>query len=408
VPRSQGLSRPLLSLLVLTSLAGCSSSGQTTRQAAPAVPTPGTSSATPVAASTSPTATPVVTGTPAVAGIPALLDPHDVYAADRPGLLAPEARKARSLIYVPDDDDATVHVIDPATYKVLRVEKVGLLPQHVTPSYDLKTLWVDNDAGNTLTPIDPRTGTFGRPVPVEDPYNLYFTADGKHAVVVAEKLGRLDFRDPHTMALQHTLNVPCSGIDHADFSPDGTHALFSCEFSGQMVWVDMQHQKVVRSLTLPRQNGSRPKPQDVKISPDGKVFYVADENSNGVFLIDAATLKVLSFLPTGLGAHGLYPSRDSKDLYITNRKGSSVSVLSFATRQVRTVWRIPGSSPDMGGLNAAGTVLWLSGRYTREVYAIRTSDGHLLARIPVGGSPHGLCVWPQPGRYSLGHTGVLR
>ncbi len=173
-------------------------------------------------------------------------------------------------------------------------------------------------------------------MPVADPYNLYFTADGQHAVVVAERLHRLDFRDPHSMKLQHTLHVPCSGVDHADFSADGTHALFSCEFSGQMIWVDMVHQRVGRTITLPAEGSQRPKPQDVKISPDGRVFYVADENSDGVFLIDALTLKVLTFLPTGLGTHGLYASRDSKDLYITNRKGGSVSVLSFATRQVRT------------------------------------------------------------------------
>lgn len=391
--------RSLTALLALALLGSCSTAGA--RPAARPTPGPAGSTAPSPSGGTSPGSTSTNTTSPGTSTT-------DVYAADHAGLLAPEAQRAKPLIYVPDDDDATVHVIDPVTFKVLRVEQVGRLPQHVTPSYDLKTLWVDNDMGNSLTPIDPRTGTFGTPVKVDDPYNLYFTADGAHAVVVAEALGRLDFRDPHTMALQHSLHVPCSGIDHADFSPDGTQALFSCEFSGQMLLVDMVHQRVLKTLTLPRQGGSRPKPQDVKLSPDGSTFYVADENSNGVYLIDAKTTTVRSFLPTGLGAHGLYVSRESKDLYISNRKGASVSVLSFATGAVRAIWPIPGGSPDMGGVSADGTVLWLSGRYTREVYAIRTSDGHLLARIPVGGSPHGLCVWPQPGRFSLGHTGVLR
>ena len=389
--------RSLTALLALA-LAGACSSSTAPSAARPTQSPPSASSSAAPAAAAAPS--------PAASGAPAAST--DLYAADHPGLLSREAQQAKPLIYVPDDDDATVHVIDPATFKVLRVEKVGRLPQHVTPSYDLKTLWVDNDMGNSLTPIEPRTGTFGKPVPVNDPYNLYFTADGRHAVVVAEALGRLDFRDPHTMALQHSLHVPCSGIDHADFSPDGTQALFSCEFSGQMLLVDMVHQKVLKTLELPKEGGSRPKPQDVKLSPDGSTYYVADENSNGVYLIDAKTITVRRFLPTGLGAHGLYVSRDSKDLYISNRKGASVSVLSFATGAVRAIWPIPGGSPDMGGVSADGKVLWLSGRYTREVYAIRVSDGHLLARIPVGGSPHGLCVWPQPGRYSLGHTGVLR
>jgi DNA-binding beta-propeller fold protein YncE len=84
-------------------------------------------------------------------------------------------------------------------------------------------------------------------------------------------------------------------------------------------------------------------------------------------------------------------------------------VLSFATRKVVKTWRIPGGgSPDMGGVSADGKVLWLSGRYSGVVYALSTRTGKLLARIPVGKGPHGLCVWPQPGRYSLGHTGILR
>lgn len=365
-----------------------------------ALPGPGPADVTASpSATTSPAATAGDTG-PAVAG--------DVYAADRPGQLAPEARLAKSLVYVPDDRNDRVDVIDPRTYKVIAHQPVGRLPQHVTPSWDLRTLYVDNDMGNTVTPIDPRTGGFGAPLQVADPYNLYFTFDGSSAVVVAERLHRLDFRDPKTLALQSSLPVPCRGVDHADFSRDGTHALFSCEFSGQLLWVDMVRRRVTSVIDLKPQTSLQPKPQDVKLSPDGRTFYVADENSNGVFLVNAATQHVEGFLTTGQGTHGLYVSRDSKDLYITNRIGGSVSVLSFARRKVRANWLIPGGSPDMGGVSADGKTLWLSGRYSGEVYALSTDTGRLLARIKVGGEPHGLCVWPQPGTFSLGHTGVLR
>ena len=150
-------------------------------------------------------------------------------------------------------------------------------------------------------------------------------------------------------------------------------------------------------------------PQDVKLSPDGRVFYVADMMANGVWGVDAHSFRVISLIHTGTGAHGLYPSRDARYLYVSNRGEGSISVLSFATRKVVHTWRIPGGgSPDMGGVSADGKVLWLSGRYNGVVYAISTRDGKLLARIPVGSGPHGLCVWPQPGRYSLGHTGILR
>jgi DNA-binding beta-propeller fold protein YncE len=131
--------------------------------------------------------------------------------------------------------------------------------------------------------------------------------------------------------------------------------------------------------------------------------------SNGVWLIDARDWRVRRLQHTGRGAHGLYPSRDSRRLFVTNRGEGTISVLSFRTRRPLRKWRIPGpASPDMGGVSADGRVLWLSGRYNAEVYAISTSTGRLLRRVPVGSGPHGLCVWPQPGRYSIGHTGILR
>ena len=90
-------------------------------------------------------------------------------------------------------------------------------------------------------------------------------------------------------------------------------------------------------------------------------------------------------MPTGKGAHGLYVSRDSKVLYVSNRGEGSVSVIDFASRKEAAKWRLPGGgSPDMGGVSADGKVLWLAGRYNSEVYAIDTSDGQLLARIKVG------------------------
>jgi len=329
-----------------------------------------------------------------------------VYAADGANRLTGAARHAKQLVYVPNSDSDTVDVIDPHTFRIVGHFAVGALPQHVVPASDLRTLYVTNDVGNSLTPIDPRTGRPGPPVPVEDPYNLYFTPDGAYAIVVAERLQRLDFRDPHSFRLRHSLAVPCRGVDHLDFSADGRYLLASCEFSGQMLVVDVARQRVVRTIALP--DGSSGMPQDVKLSPDGRIYYVADMRAGGVWEIGAHSYRVLAFLRTGSGAHGLYPSRDAKLLYVTNRNAGTISVVGFRTRRIVATWRIPGGSPDMGGVSADGRVLWLSGRYSAEVYAISTRTGRLLARIPVGTGPHGLCVWPQPGRYSLGHTGILR
>ena len=329
-----------------------------------------------------------------------------VYAHDGANMLTGAARLARPLVYVPNSQSNTVDVIDPQTYRIVEHFQVGLLPQHVVPAWDLRTLYVTNDVGNSLTVIDPRTGKPGRTIPVDDPYNMYFTPNGKHAIVVAERLHRLDFRNPHTFTLQHSLAVPCLGVDHMDFSADGRYLLASCEFSGQLVKIDVASERVVGTLTLP-EHGSMP--QDVKLSPDGTIFYVADQTAGGIWEVDGDQMKVRGFLRTGAGAHGLYPSRDGRLLYVTNRRAGTISVVSFASRKIVTTWTFPGGvSPDMGGVTANGKVLWVSGRYSAAVYAISTRDGRLLAKIPVGLGPHGVCVWPQPGRYSLGHTGELR
>ncbi len=331
----------------------------------------------------------------------------NVYAHDRPGDLSPAVAGDPALVYVPNSVSNTVDVISQKTFKVIDTFPTGALPQHVTPAWNLKTLYVDNDAGNSLTPINARTGRPGTPIRVEDPYNLYFTPSGRFAIVVAERLRRLDFRNPRTMALVHSLSVPsCAGVDHGDFSADGRYLFMSCEFDGKMVEVDLRTQTVIRTLTLPRSGAA---PQDVKLSPDGRTLYVADMMSNGVWEIDPVRFRVTGFIPTGAGAHGLYPSRNARVLYVSNRQAGSVSVISFATHRVIATWQLPRpASPDMGGVSADGSTLWLSGRYNSVVYAINTANGRLRATIPVGSGPHGLSVWPQPGRYSLGHTGIMR
>jgi YVTN family beta-propeller protein len=370
-------------------------------------------------------------------GMPPVVDPNDIYSETHVGNLSPTVRNFPDLIYVPNSDSNSVDVIDPRTFRIVNHFKVGRQPQHVAPSYDLKTLWVLNDLGDSLTKIDPATGKKGETIPVKDPYNMYYTPDGQFAIVVAERVHRLDFRNPSTMALVDSVPVPCRGVDHLDFSADGRYLIGSCEFSGSLIKLDVAKRTVVGTLELPHRGDwgttllptsgaqksrhvsmrraydmkhapSGSMPQDVKASPDGKVFYVADMLANGVHLIDAEKFVSIDFIPTGSGAHGLYSSRDSKLLYCSNRDEGTISVISFAERKVIRKWTISGGSPDMGGVSADGKVLWLSGRYTREVYAIDTNDGHLIARIAVGKGPHGLCVYPQPGRYSLGHTGILR
>ncbi len=376
-----------------------------------------------------------------VPGMPPVVDPTNLYSETTADKMRPDVAADLKRVYVPNLQSNDVYVIDAETLQVVTKFPVGLNPQHVVPSWDMRTLWVANNAENTkvgsLTPVDPRTGKPGKPIKVDDPYNMYFSPDGRSAIVVAEAHKRLDFRDPATMEIQYSLDVPrCGGINHADFSIDGRFAIFTCEFTGTVAKVDLVERKVLGYIQvikpgLPTQvvkgfDGRdevicttwKGMPQDVRVSPDGRTFFVADMMANGVHVIDGDSFRQTGFIATGIGTHGLYPSRDGKKLYVANRgsnrihgapKGKgSVSVIDFATRNIDATWPIPGGgSPDMGNVSADGKRLWLSGRFDNVVYVIDTASGEVM-KIPVGKEPHGLAVWPQPGRYSLGHTGNMR
>jgi DNA-binding beta-propeller fold protein YncE len=331
---------------------------------------------------------------------------NNIYAATGAGMLDAKVAGDPAYLYVPDSTGTTTTVINQRTRKIVRIIKSGPLSQHVNPSYDLTTLYADASEGNQLVAINPRTAKVERRISVPRPYNVYFTPDGAHAIVMVEQYDRIKFVDPHTFKGHGAVHAPgCDGPNHADFSGNGRFFVVTCEFSGTLLKISTLTHKVLRRLDL----GSTSMPQDVRLSPNGTTFFVAVMGRDKVELIDAETFKKIGSIRTPNMPHGLIPSRDGRSLYVTDRGAGKVSVVSFAMRRIVDTWTIPGGgSPDMGGVSANGRMLWVSGRYDGVVYGFKTLTGKLVARIHVGGSPHGLAVWPQPGRYSLGHTGNMR
>jgi YVTN family beta-propeller protein len=330
-----------------------------------------------------------------------LVDPHDVYASDHAGDFSPAVRGVRPRVYVPNTLDGTISVIDPATFRVVKTIHVGGQPHHVTPSWDLRRLYVDNPRLGALEVVDPRRARLLRTIRVASPYNLYFTPDGTKALVVAEYDQEIEFRDRRTWHLLKRLHIPGSGVDHMDFSPNGRYLLVSDEYDGLVVRVSTTTMKVTGTVRV----GGRP--VDVKVSPDGRVFFVANQGLSGVSIIDPARMKQIGYIHTGAGAHGFAFSRDGTELYLSNRIAGTISVIPFATRTVAETWNV-GGSPDMLQVSPNGRQLWPSNRFGNTVTVIGTRTGRVVKRIRVGRGPHGLCYFPEPGRYSIGHNGVYR
>ena len=328
--------------------------------------------------------------------------PVNIYAHTmNPGAMSAAVADVPTRVYVPNSDAATVSVIDPATMKVVDRFAVGTRPHHVTPSWDLTKLYVNNTEGNTLTELDPHTGRPTRNIRITDPYNLYFTPGGDKAIVVAERFQRLDFYNAEDWTFIKSVGIPWAGVDHADFTADGRYFIASCEFSGQVVKVDTEAMEVVGRVNV----GSMP--IDVKLSPDGTVLYVANQGRHGVSLVDPETMTEIGFIRTGTGAHGLNVSRDTATLFVSNRLEGTISVIDFATQAVRTTWRV-GGSPDMLQVSPDGAQLWASNRFHGSVSVIDTTTGKVIATIPTGAGAHGVSFFPQPGRYNVGHNGVYR
>jgi DNA-binding beta-propeller fold protein YncE len=370
---------------------------------------------------------------PVIEGMPPVVDPTNIYSEAAAGKMSPNTEGALSNVYVPSNDDGSITVIDQASMKIIDKYSTGAkLLQHVVAGYDMKYLYANVSGGNFLKVIDPRTGKPIDQIPVDAPYNLYWSPDGTKAIVMAERVDRINVYDRESWTAFKSTKVPCKsqrksmsfgGVNHADWSIDGKFFLATCEFAGDMIKVDSTTYEVVDQIHL----SNDAMPQDVRITPDGSKFYVADMQSGGLWVLDAGQnvadkMKIVKQIKTGKGAHGIYPSRDASVFYIANRGHTadetgrksrpgegSVSVLDWRTDTVLTNWEVPnGGSPDMGGVSADGKTLWLSGRYDSEVYAFNTDTGELKARIKTTSNPHGLCVFPQPGRYTLGHTGNYR
>lgn len=361
-----------------------------------------TGSAAPASETASPTSEPTEEATPSAPAV------GGVYAGTVAGVLDPRVADLPHRVYVPNELSNDIAVIDPETFEVVDRFAVGAAPEHVSPDWDLGMLYVNNMNGATLTKVDPKTENAIETMQVPFPYNLFFSPDGEKAIVVADYLGwdmvadnGLYFYDRESWELLKFVQVPYPGVNHLDFSADGSYLMVSTETAGHVVKIDVETMEIVGTVDV---GGS---PLDVRLAPEGDIFYVANQGKHGVDLVNGDTLELVGHIPTGQGAHAFGYSRDVSRLFVTNRMEGTVTVIDTATRQVIDEWAV-GGSPDMVSSSPDGSQMWISNRFHGTVIVLDPESGEVLATIETGGNPHGLTYWPQPGTISLGHNGNTR
>ena len=331
-----------------------------------------------------------------------------IYAGPASMVLDPRVENLPPRVYVPNETSNDVAVIDPETFEIVGRFAAGAAPEHISPDWDLSKLYVSNMNGATLTVIDPETQESSETMEVPFPYNTYFTPDGSKAIIVADYLGidmvadnGLYFYDRETWELIKFVQVPWPGVNHLDFSPDGSYLMVTTESAGAVVKIDTTSLEILGTVDV---GGS---PLDIRLGPNGDVFYVANQGTHGIDVIDAEAMEAVAFIPTSNGAHAFAFSRDASRLFVTNRLENTISVIDLATNTVVDTWEA-GGSPDMATVSPDGTQLWISNRFHGTVTVFDPETGEQLANIATGGNPHGLTYWPQPGSISLGHNGNMR
>ena len=396
---------PVVLLLAGAMLGACSTSAESPEVPA-SVASPTVSSAP--TASESPAASATDGASPSVEPTPEPPAVGGIYAGPASGVLDPRVANLPPRVYVPNEGSNDVAVIDPETFQIVGRFPAGAAPEHISPDWDFSKLYVSNMNGATLTVIDPETHQATETMQVPFPYNTYFTPDGSKAIIVADYLGidmvadnGLYFYDRETWDLIKFVQVPWPGVNHLDFSADGSYLMVTCESAGVVVKIDTASLEIVGMVEV---GGS---PLDVRLGPDGDVFYVANQGTHGVDVIDAEALEAVGFIPTASGAHAFAFSRDASRLFVTNRLENTISVIDLASRTVVDTWEA-GGSPDMATVSPDGSQLWISNRFHGTVTVFDPETGEQLANIATGGNPHGLTYWPQPGGISLGHNGNMR
>ena len=256
-----------------------------------------------------------------------------VYAAAGPGMISPDARGVPPRLYVAHG--RAVEIVDAASLRTVGRLRTGAA--QVAASWDMRRLWATDPAGGALVPFGPG-GARGRAVRAGAPAGLYFTPEGRSALVLAHRPHRVEVRDRRTMRRGGSVPLPCAAR-YADFTSDGASLVATCTSAGALARVDVAGRRLSGTLRLPE--GASP--GDLRLSPDGSLFYVADSAKGGVWMVDAARLSVLGFVRTGPGARGLSVGRNARRLFVVG--AGSLTAVEFATRRVSARWPLPAAVP---------------------------------------------------------------
>ena len=314
-------------------------------------------------------------------------------------------------VYITNSAGDSIHVIDPATNKVVQVIK-GIESAHgINFAPDGSRVYISNEADNTLEVVDRKTGKFIKKVALSGhPNNIAVSKDGGRVVVaIAEQPGALDFID--TVSLTRAKTVPVNGRQHNVYvTPDGKYSVSGSTRTGVISVVDLQTEQPAWEVKL----DAGVRPMTFEVNPDGSTrrVYAQLSNLNGFAVVDFAARKEVDRIklpddPTGYGAqenrlgspsHGIGVAPDGKTLWVTSLSANAVFVYALPDLKPQGHVALPelklkGFSQPLGALpnwvtfTPDSKLIYVSNSGIKSVSAINTSAMKVVANIPVGEVP---------------------
>ena len=295
------------------------------------------------------------------------------------------------LAIVLNSAEASVSLIDMPTRKVIKTVPVGKEPHHLMLTPDQKTLLIANAAGNDVQLMNPVNGELAGKIPeIIDPYQIGYSPNHKWFIANGNRLDRVDIyaADGANLKLAKTIKL-AKTPSHIAYTSDSKIAFISLQDSSELAAIDLATQTLL--WKIPTGNT----PAGLWMTPGDQYLLVGITGEDNVQVIDWKNRKEIKRILTGKGAHNFRPLGDKKQVFVSNRIASTISLINMQTlEKVGNITGLP-SGPDDMEITPDGKTMWVTFRFAKKVGVIDIPSMKLIATIPVGKSPHGVFFTPR-------------
>ena len=293
----------------------------------------------------------------------------------------------------------SVHVIDPATNKVVGVIH-GIEASHgAGTAPDGSRIYISDEAESTLDVVDARTFQVLKKIPLSGhPNNMAVGKDGRHVYVgIIQEPGGVDVID--TTSQQRIKTIPTKGTIHnAYVTPDGKYVVAGSIVGKTINVIDAATD--TPAWTLDMDLGIRP--MTFTWNPDGSTKWILAQLTglNGFAVVDFATRKEIrriqnpdlppgkSTVPEGSDpSHGMAVTPDGKTLVVCSRLNNYLYSYSLPDLKVIGSAELGGKGAGWVTLTPDGRSAYVANPVTNDVSVVDVASMKEVARIPVGFVP---------------------